>query len=189
MPASPAREDWTVKALSFIKGDQSETGETIGAVPYRREFTLPPVVTDLVAARNRLREHYKSAGLKFTLDGNLVGDIGEAVAAELFGIELVQANGTGIDGHAADGRSVQVKATGSGYGPAFRHVDTRADHLLFFDFDFGNLKGTVIFNGPEHLALTKMPSAWSGQRSVTKIQIRTADAWVAIEDRLKRVDV
>ena len=150
---------------------------------------MPPVVKELVAARNRLREHYKSAGLKFTLDGNLVGDIGEAIAAELFGIKLVAANGTGIDGHAADGRSVQVKATGTGRGPVFRHVDTRADHLLFFDIDFENLKGEVIFNGPEHIALTKMPEAWIGQRPVSKVQIRAADALVPIEDRLKRVDV
>jgi hypothetical protein len=158
-------------------------------MPYRREFSLPPVVTELVVARNRLREHYKSAGLKFTLDGNLVGDIGEAVAAEIFGITLVPANGTGIDGHAADGRSVQVKTTGTRRGPAFRHVDTRADHLLFFDIDFENLRGEVIFNGPEHVALAKMPEAWIGQRLVSKTQIRAADALVPIEDRLKRVDV
>ncbi len=158
-------------------------------MPYRREFTLPPVVAELVSARNRLREHYKAAGLKFTLDGNLVGDIGEAVAAELFGIELVPANGTGIDGHAADGRSVQVKTTGTRRGPAFRHVDTRADHLLFFDIDFDNLQGEVVFNGPEHIALAKMPEAWIGQRPVSKVQIRAADALVPIEDRLRRVDV
>lgn len=157
-------------------------------MPYSREFSLPPVVAELVAARNRLREHYKAAGLKFTLDGNLVGDIGEAIAAELFGLKLVAANGTGIDGHAADGRSVQVKATGTGRGPVFRHVDTRADHLLFFDIDFENLKGTVIFNGPENLALAKMPEAWIGQRPVSKVQIRAADALVPIEDRLKRLD-
>lgn len=73
-------------------------------------FYLPPVVTELLSARNRLRDHYRSAGLTFTLDGNLVGDIGEAIAAELFGITLSARNGTGIDGHAPDGRSVQVKA-------------------------------------------------------------------------------
>jgi len=66
----------------------------------------------------------------------LVGDIGEAVAAELFGVKLSARDGTGIDGHAPDGRSVQVKASGSNRGPAFRVVDTRADHLLFLSFDF-----------------------------------------------------
>jgi hypothetical protein len=97
------------------------------------DFALPPVITGLVAARNRLRAHYGSVGLRFTFDGNLVGDIGEALAAELFSIKLISRGGTGIDGHAPDGRSVQVKATGTGRGPVFRNVDTRADHLLFFE--------------------------------------------------------
>ncbi|MER9202942.1 hypothetical protein NKH74_27765 [Mesorhizobium sp. M0933] len=141
-----------------------------------------------MAARNKLREHYQAARLKFTLDGNLVGDIGEAVAAELFGIKLVPGNGTGIDGHSTDGRSVQVKATGTGRGPVFRCVDTRADHFLFLDIDFENLRGEVIFNGPEHVALANMPEAWIGQRPVTKGQIRAADTLVDIGDRLLRVD-
>jgi hypothetical protein len=158
-------------------------------LPYRREFTLPPVVAALVAARNKLREHYRSTGLKFTLDGNLVGDIGEAVAAELFGIKLVSANGTGIDGHAPDGRSVQVKATGTGRGPVFRCVDIRANHLLFFEIDFDSLNGTVVFNGPEHIALANMPDIWNGQRPISKVQIRAADALVENEHRLLRIDV
>ncbi|TPL62954.1 hypothetical protein [Mesorhizobium sp. B2-3-15] len=157
-------------------------------MPYRREFTLPPVTAELVSARNRLREHYTVAGLKFTLDGNLVGDIGEAVAAELFGIKLIEANGTGIDGRASDGRSVQVKATGTGRGPVFRCVDTRADHLLFFDIDFDNLRGKIIFNGPEYIALSRMPEVWIGQRPVSKVQIRAADALVPLKDRLRRID-
>ena len=62
-------------------------------------------------------------GLHFILDGKLVGDIGEAVAAEMFGLKLVPGGGTGIDGHTSDGRTVQVKATGTGRGPVFRQVD------------------------------------------------------------------
>jgi hypothetical protein len=108
-----------------------------------RSFDLPPVIAELVLARNRVLDHYKSAALTFTLDGNLIGDIGEAVAAALFGIKLSVRNGTGIDGHAPDGRSVQIKATGTGGGPAFRMVDTRADHLQFLEFDLANLKGST----------------------------------------------
>ena len=158
-------------------------------MPYRREFSLPPAVAALVAARNELREHYSSIGLKFTLDGNLVGDIGEAIAAELFGIKLVAVGGTGFDGHAPDMRTVQVKATGTGRGPVFRNIETRADHLLFFDLDFDRSNGLIVFNGPEHLALARMPDAWIGQRPVPKGEIRRADALVRIEDRLRRVDV
>jgi hypothetical protein len=149
-----------------------------------RRFTLPPVIAELVLSRNRVRDHYKSADLFFTLDGNLIGDIGEAVAAELFGIKLSIRNGTGIDGHAPDGHSVQIKATGTNRGPAFRMVDTRADHLLFLEFDLENLTGDVVFNGPERVALQFLPTTWVNQRSLTRVQIRKADLLVRDEQRL-----
>lgn len=87
---------------------------------------LPRDVKTLFQARNHLRDIMNmgiaSKGsdvrLKFTLDGNLVGDIGEALSVIFFGIKLVNtASFPGIDGFAPDGRSVQVKATGTGRGP------------------------------------------------------------------------
>jgi hypothetical protein len=150
------------------------------------EFPLPPAIADLVAARNRLRDHYKAAGLKFTIDGNLVGDLGEAIAVELFGIRLVERRATqGIDGYAPDGRSVQVKATGTGRGPAFRLVETKANHLLFFDLDFERGAGTVVFNGPEAIATRLLPAHFQGQRALSPLQIQMADAAVKPEQRLE----
>ncbi|ANL04650.1 MULTISPECIES: DUF6998 domain-containing protein [Rhizobium] len=111
-------------------------------------------------------------GLSFTLDGKLVGDLGEAVAAELFGLILRPGGGTGIDGHALDGRSVLVKATGTSRGPVFRKIDARADHLIFTEFDFEKLAGEIVFNGPEHIALRDMPDAWVNQRPVSPRKIR-----------------
>lgn len=153
------------------------------------EFDLAAEITDLLIARNKLRERYQAAGLTFTLDGNLVGDIGEAIAAELFGIKLGAKCGAGIDGHAPDGRTVQVKASGSNLGPAFRFIETRADHLLFFNFDFEACKGTVTFNGPEHIAIAKLPEVWKNQRSVTLTGIRRANETVSDADRLPLLQV
>lgn len=141
----------------------------------------------MVLARNRLRDHYRSAALEFTLDGNLIGDIGEAVAAELFGLKLSRRNGTGIDGDAPDGRSVQVKATGTNRGPAFRMVDTRADHLLFLVFDLENLEGEIVYNVPEEPVIKLLPTAWVGQKTLSLAQIRRADAAVCGGLRLKSV--
>ncbi|MBY5581705.1 DUF6998 domain-containing protein [Rhizobium leguminosarum] len=151
-------------------------------------FSLPSVITELVQARNRIRDHYAVPGLAFTLDGKLVGDIGEAVAAEIFGLNLIPGGGTGIDGVAPDGRSVQVKATGTGRGPVFRQVETRADHLIFIEFDFWSLQGEVVFNGPEHIALQRMPAVWVGQRQVPRSSIRRFNSQVAPEDRLSVID-
>lgn len=83
--------------------------------------------------------------------------------------------------------SVQIKATGTNRGPAFRFTDTRAMHLLFFSLDFDNLKGSVIFNGPEAIALKKLPASWVGQRSLTANQIRIADSDVMDKDRIQMI--
>jgi hypothetical protein len=147
-------------------------------------FDLPAEIRALVAARNNLRQRYVAVGLTFTIDGNLVGDLGEAIAAELFGIQLSARNGTGIDGRAPDGRSVQVKATGSSIGPAFRQVDTRADHLLFFALDFERCTGEVVYNGPEHPVIACLPEIWTGQRMVSLTRIRSCNALVDNSDRL-----
>ncbi|GGE00205.1 hypothetical protein GCM10011390_18760 [Aureimonas endophytica] len=152
-----------------------------------RSFELPPIIEDLVKARNALRDHYRASGLSFTLDGNLLGDLGEALAAELFGIVLVGRSVTGIDGHASDGRSVQVKASASGRGAAFRMVETRADHLIFFSLDVETLTGIVDFNGPEAMAVKRLPASWVGQRSLTLGQLRAADREVADIDRLEMI--
>lgn len=82
-----------------------------------------------------------------------------------------------------------MKATGTGSGPAFRQTEAKAQHLLFFDLDFERAKGLVVFNGPEHIAVAALPAVFSGQRSLTKGQIRAADARVADSDRLRRVDI
>jgi hypothetical protein len=160
-------------------------------------FHLPAAINDLLTARNSVRAHYEDVlrkqgsqvDLKFTLDGNLVGDIGEALAAELFGVKLVETKSTeGIDGYAPDGRTVQVKATGTKRGPAFRRTETRADHLLFFCLDFENATGLVAYNGPEHHVTRYLPENQTNQRMVTRPQIRQADALVAATERLPRID-
>ena len=159
-------------------------------------FNLPPAIITLVEARNSVRRHYtdvlrgqgSEAVLKFTLDGNLVGDIGEALAAELFGVRLSEKKSTeGFDGYTLDGRTVQVKATGTRGGPAFRKTKTGADHLLFFCLDFESATGVVAYNGPEHHVTRCLPPNHLTQRMVTRPQIRAANSMVHPEDRLLRL--
>ena len=158
-----------------------------------RTFPLPAALADLLEARDRVREHYRKVlmangsqvDLKFTLDGNLIGDIGEALSVELFGVRLVeQRSKEGIDGYGPDGRTIQVKATGTGRGPAFRLTETHADHLLFFGLNFEKATGSVLFNGPELYVTKFLPTVFAGQRSVTPRQVLAADRLVADEERL-----
>lgn len=160
------------------------------------KFDLPREIANLIQSRNLLRDHYNrklrargsEVQLSFTLDGNLIGDLGEALAADLFDIMLVDTRATeGIDGFfGPDGRSVQVKATGTNRGPASRQTETRADHLLFFNLDLQNATGEIVFNGPEHRAIKGLPKVFVGQRSLSRAQIRAADLQVKADERLPR---
>ena len=49
--------------------------------------------------------------LKFTLDGRLVGDIGELLAAMSLGITIQKRQETGFDGTDIQGRNVEIKTT------------------------------------------------------------------------------
>ncbi len=149
------------------------------------QFDLPAAIHDLVVARNKLRETYRKTGLTFTLDGNLIGDLGEAIAAELFDLRLEGRNARGIDARDNRDRTVQIKATGTGRGAVFRPSEERAAHLLVLDLDLENLKGTVVYNGPEEKVLSYMSDDWRGQRLVPMSFIKMCDADVNEEERLK----
>jgi len=55
------------------------------------------------------RDH--APNLKFTLDGRLVGDIGELIAATKLGITIQKRQQTGFDGVDKEGRNVEIKTT------------------------------------------------------------------------------
>lgn len=150
------------------------------------KFKLPDQIRPLIEARNALKVRYSAVDLHFTLDGNLVGDLGEAVAAELFGLRLTGRSNEGVDGYAADGRSVQVKASGTMRGAAFRPVETRADHLLFFHFHYDECAGEVVYNGPEEPVVRSLPAQWTGQRCVSVPTLRRLDELV---DEMKRLPI
>jgi transposase len=81
-----------------------------------------------------------------------------------------------------------IERTEERFGLKPERLETRADHLIFIDFDFANLEGEVIFNGPERIALQNMPATWQGQRPVSAVQIRLLNRQVAPADRLAVID-
>jgi len=112
---------------------------------------LPPLVKHLWKAHKSVVDHYQHTGLRFTLDGRLVGDIGEAVALEWFDLEPCEKRTGGVDALVRGTRqTVQVKATGNpGSGPSFSPGKSVADLLLFMYLDFANGTASVVYNGPE----------------------------------------
>lgn len=83
---------------------------------------------------------------KFTIDGKLVGDIGEIIAEREFAIELDEVSRAHHDAKTYDGRDVQIKAT-------FKDSLTfTIAPVLYLGLKL-NRDGTheLVFNGPGHI--------------------------------------
>jgi len=89
----------------------------------------------------RLRVGYPSR--KFTIDGRLVGDIGEVVAARDYDVILHEKSQPGHDGCTSDGRYVQIKAT---FKDSLTFVSVPQYYLGFKLYTNGAYE--EIFNGP-----------------------------------------
>jgi hypothetical protein len=80
---------------------------------------------------------------EFTIDGRLVGDIGEVIAALEYDLQLYDGVVPGHDGQTSDGRRVQVKAT-------FKNAltfTTVPDYYLGFKL-YEDGRHEVVYNGP-----------------------------------------
>jgi hypothetical protein len=148
---------------------------------------LPDVLKDLVSAHEKLKLHYhriSDGRLEFTLDGNFVGDIGEALAIDYFGLVPQSRNSEGIDGVIGN-RTVQVKATGTGRGPAFRKTKLNAKHLLFFQIEFRNCRARIVYNGLEEPVRALLDaSPWRGQKSLSLHAMEKLDSSVPDNERI-----
>lgn len=103
-------------------------------------------INELLAITKRLRTTYKKYGKQFTLDGKLVGDIGEVLAAEKYGLDLLGENEPLHDAkEIATGRMVQIKSTFKGY--SYFPYDKVPEYFLSLKLEND---GTIseLFNGP-----------------------------------------
>ncbi len=133
---------------------------------------------DLYTASDGLERMFP--GRKFTLDGHLVGSIGEVVAAYIFDLDLNPASTQGHDARTRDGRDVEIKLT-QGSGVAIRH---EPDHLIVLHRPKGG-PVRVVYNGPGNLAWSasgKMQK--NGQRPISLSRLSTLAERVPEDQRL-----
>lgn len=106
-------------------------------------------VKQLIDIVHNLEDMFK--GRHFTLDGHLVGSIGEVMAAYYYGISLYEASTPVHDGKSPDGREVQIKMT---QGDSILIGDA-PDYLiaLHMDRETGDIE--EIYNGPGDVPFTK----------------------------------
>lgn len=74
-------------------------------------------IKQLLAITQKLKEKYKHHDKNFTLDGKLVGDIGEVLVAEHYGLTLYGDNAPIHDGFVKgdESKKVQIKASFNNY--------------------------------------------------------------------------
>lgn len=106
-------------------------------------------VLQLIQIVHNLEQTFK--GRHFTLDGHLVGSIGEVLASYHYGIKLYEASTAIHDGEALDGKKVQIKMT---QGNTIV-ISEQPDYLiaLFMNRKTGEVQ--EIYNGPGEVPYMK----------------------------------
>ncbi len=142
---------------------------------------LLQVVNELIAA-------YPNK--KFTLDGRLVGDIGEVLVASAYDVELFEGVQRHHDGKCSKGRLVQVKATMKENltFPAGHVPDRYLGIQIHADGTF-----TEVFNGPGAVAAKAISSRKQPKtnlHSVSVSALKKLNQGIAEHDRIpRRADV
>lgn len=128
-------------------------------------------------------------GRKFTLDGHLVGSIGEAAAEAMFELELQPPSTSGHDAIAADGRAVEIKATYGSSGVGIRATSIEAATVLIV-LRLSRLPGVdheVVYNGSfRRVAEATGALQKNGQAPIALTRLRKLDADVPDVERVPR---
>lgn len=147
-------------------------------------ITIPDAVREMLAIVAKLAKTYPKK--KFTLDGRLVGDIGEVLVEDAYELELFEDLQKHHDARSTCGRLVQIKATMKA------HLTFPADHVpdhylgiqIHPDGSF-----TEVFNGPGELAkqvLANRSKPKTNLHSVSVSALRKLQVRVNAEERIPR---
>ncbi len=147
-------------------------------------ISIPDAVKEMLGIVQRLRATFPKK--RFTLDGRLVGDIGEILAEEAYDITLFKELQKYHDGETSDGRLVQVKATMQ------KSLTFPADHVP--DYYLGiqvHSDGSFseVFNGPgaqAWLAVKNRKPTKTNLHSVSVGALARLNSNVAVKDRIRR---
>lgn len=145
-------------------------------------------IKQLLEITKQLRAQY---GRNFTLDGRLVGDIGEILAAEKYGIELFPENTAVYDGfEKATGRKVQIKASFKNYS-YFPYCPSKLpDYFLSFNI-LENGEIEELYNGPgyfvfEHyIKLKNLKHYKESYYTLSKGRLKDLNSQVPNEEKIK----
>jgi hypothetical protein len=149
-----------------------------------KEMTLgipiPEAIKQLLEIVEQLRTVYPTR--RFTLDGRLLGDLGEVIAEEAYDIKLYDDSRKHHDAECPDGRRVQIKATMQTYltFPCNQIPDYYLGIKIHADGTF-----TEVFNGPGSIAWEAIKRR---QRTKTNLHTIAIAALAALNERVPAKD-
>jgi len=147
-------------------------------------MTIQQAIKQLLEIVHELHEEYPIKN--FTLDGRLVGDIGEVLAAQYYDLELFDGLKKHYDARTSDGRSVQIKATMK------KSLTFPCDHIPKYYLGIkihDNGAITEVFNGPGKIAWEAVKDRQPTKNNLYSISIsklEELDDKVQKEDRVSR---
>ena len=142
---------------------------------------LSDKIKQLYKITNELEQTYP--GRKFTVDGHLVGSIGEVIVAEHYGLSLLPNSTKTHDAVSKEGKQVQIKAT-QVKGIA---ISSEPDYLIVIRI-LPDGSWEEIYNGPGKAAWDnagKMQK--NGQRPISLRKLRNLMDSVDINDKIARI--
>lgn len=142
---------------------------------------IPNIIKELYRIVNVLERNFP--GLRFTLDGHLVGSLGEVIASYYYDLKLLPPSSGIHDATTRDGKLVQIKATQIDK-IAIRH---EPEHLLVLKI-LGDGSFMEVYNGPGNIVWRNTgPKQSNGQSYIRLSKLGHLMEDVGIGLRLPRV--
>lgn len=144
---------------------------------------IMPGIREMFRISSELEQAFP--GRRFTLDGHLVGSIGEILAAYHYGLELLPSSSERHDAVASDGHMVQIKAT-QGKG----HIALRSEpeHLIVLWINSESGEAREVYNGPGAPAWETCGKwASNGTRPISLAKLRKMAERVSEGQRIRQV--
>lgn len=143
---------------------------------------LAETIRRLYGIVGELERDYRDQHRHFTLDGHLIGSIGEVYAAERYGIDLFKSSMPRHDGTSPDGRLVQVKTTQRNSVA----LNENPDYLIVLKIDEDG-EINEVYNGPGQPVWDLFEGRVrpkNGQYQVSLSKLSFLDKGVSEEDRI-----
>ncbi len=144
---------------------------------------IPDLIGRLYEIVQELEERFP--GRHFTLDGHIVGSLGEALAEYRYGLRLLTASAERHDATTKDGKLVQIKATQGTRGVGLR---SEPDYLIVLRITRDG-SAEEVFNGPGSVAWNNAGGMQkNGQRPISLNKLRALMKNVSADEKLPTVN-